>query len=200
MEIVSCNKRCLAALVGTNGTKFPSIRSHLKVAIADCYKDMDVTLNGTFPNDTTVVSQFPSGASWFFQSDPTAYKAAIGSMSPGDAAIIFTPDDTHFDIAEYAIKKGLHVLSKIIRWISCLYSRPSVVTKPATKTLSHHLQLAELAKKVTPYSIYNSSIIQSNIHVQIEFHKRWDPIYLDAREKIRKSGHRISYHVLIRLF
>lgn len=34
-------------------------------------------------------------------------RTAIDAMSPGDAVIIFTPDSTHFPIAEYAISKKL---------------------------------------------------------------------------------------------
>jgi hypothetical protein len=56
---------------------------------------------------------------------------AIGSMKPGDVAIIFTPDDTHFAIASAAIAAGLHVL----------------VAKPIVKNLQEHKQLVALAKK-----------------------------------------------------
>jgi len=52
-------------------------------------------------------------------------------MAPGDAVTIFTPDDTHFDIALYAIERGLHVL----------------VTKPAVKTVEHHRRLLEAARR-----------------------------------------------------
>ena len=31
-------------------------------------------------------------------------------MSPGDAAIIFTPDDSHFQIAAACLAAGLHTL------------------------------------------------------------------------------------------
>ncbi|KAJ3078872.1 hypothetical protein HK102_004184, partial [Quaeritorhiza haematococci] len=84
---------------------------------------------------------------------------AMDQMNPGDAVTIFTPDDTHFDIALYAIRKGLHVL----------------IAKPAVKTLKEHLQLKEEARK-------------HNVLVAIEFHKRFDPIYSDARERIRTLG------------
>lgn len=56
---------------------------------------------------------------------------AIASMKPGDVAIIFTPDDTHYSIASAAIKAGLHVL----------------VAKPIVKTLQEHHELVKLAKK-----------------------------------------------------
>ena len=52
-------------------------------------------------------------------------------LRAGDAITIFTPDDTHFDIAMYAINKGIHVL----------------VTKPAVKTLEHHQELVRAAKE-----------------------------------------------------
>jgi len=50
---------------------------------------------------------------------------------------------THFPIAMYAIKKGLHVL----------------VTKPAVKLLSEHLELVEAARK-------------HNVVCMVEHHKR----------------------------
>jgi hypothetical protein len=52
-------------------------------------------------------------------------------MKPGDVAIIFTPDDTHFSIASAAINAGLHVL----------------VAKPIVKSLEEHKQLVALAKR-----------------------------------------------------
>eukprot|EP00820_Chromera_velia_P004608 Cvel_17604.t1-p1 / transcript=Cvel_17604.t1 / gene=Cvel_17604 / organism=Chromera_velia_CCMP2878 / gene_product=hypothetical protein / transcript_product=hypothetical protein / location=Cvel_scaffold1415:45301-46596(+) / protein_length=338 / sequence_SO=supercontig / SO=protein_coding / is_pseudo=false len=130
--------------VGVNGKKFPEIRKHLQVAIAECYKDMDVTMD-TWPGDSEV--------------NPEAYKTAIDSLQKGDGAIIFTPDDTHFDITLYAIKKGIHVL----------------VTKPVVKTVKEHLLLIQAAR-------------EHKVHVQIEYHKRWDQIYADARERIRDMG------------
>jgi hypothetical protein len=51
-------------------------------------------------------------------------------MSPGDAAIIFTPDDTHFAIASACVRAGLHTL----------------VAKPLVRTLEHHRQLVEEAE------------------------------------------------------
>jgi D-galacturonate reductase len=62
---------------------------------------------------------------------PTDDAQAIGSMKPGDVAIIFTPDDTHFAIASAAITAGLHVL----------------VAKPIVKNLQEHKQLVALAKR-----------------------------------------------------
>jgi hypothetical protein len=39
-------------------------------------------------------------------TDPKAYLTAIKSFLPGDAVTIFTPDDTHFEIALAAIERG----------------------------------------------------------------------------------------------
>lgn len=63
--------------------------------------------------------------------DPGAYIQALDTFKPGDACVIFTPDDTHFNIALEAIRRGLHVL----------------ITKPAVKTLAEHRQLYDEAKK-----------------------------------------------------
>ncbi|KFZ07888.1 hypothetical protein V502_09684 [Pseudogymnoascus sp. VKM F-4520 (FW-2644)] len=91
--------------------------------------------------------------------DPDAYKTAIDALSPGDAITIFTPDTTHYPIALYAIERKIHVL----------------LTKPATKTLEHHQQLVEAAKK-------------AGVFVFIEHHKRFDAAYADAKFKAQKLG------------
>ncbi|ESK98366.1 d-galacturonic acid reductase [Moniliophthora roreri MCA 2997] len=91
--------------------------------------------------------------------DPEAYKEAIDKLKPGDAVIIFTPDPTHYDISMYAIERGLHVL----------------VTKPAVKLLSHHNELVAAAKK-------------KNVVCFVEHHKRFDPVYSDARAKAATLG------------
>jgi D-galacturonate reductase len=131
-------------LCGTNGLKFEGIRAHMKQAIEGVYKDMNIECT-TYPKDDEVNSR--------------AYITAIDNMHPGDIAIIFTPDDTHFEIALAAISRGLHVL----------------VTKPIVQTLEHHRILYEEAKK-------------KNVLVAIEVHKRWDPMYADARDRIRQLG------------
>jgi D-galacturonate reductase len=99
----------------------------------------------TFPNDDCV--------------NPTSYLQAIEHFERGDVVTIFTPDDTHFDIALACIRRGLHVM----------------ITKPAVKTLEHHKILDDEAKKM-------------NVLVGIEVHKRWDPIYTDARDRIQAAG------------
>ena len=131
-------------LCGTNGTKMPGIRAHMQRQIADVYRDTDISCD-TYPADGTV--------------DRKAYLAALDSFSPGDAVTIFTPDDTHFDIALACIEKGLHVM----------------VTKPPVKTLADHLRLVEAAKR-------------KGVLCMVEVHKRYDPIYVDARDRIRNLG------------
>ncbi|BCR93593.1 uncharacterized oxidoreductase YdgJ [Aspergillus awamori] len=92
-------------------------------------------------------------------SDPEAYKAAIDALPAGSAITIFTPDPTHYPIALYAIQRKIHVL----------------ITKPATKLLSDHLDLLAESRK-------------HNVVVYIEHHKRFDPAYSDARAKAAKLG------------
>lgn len=91
--------------------------------------------------------------------DANSYIAALDTFSPGDAVTIFTPDDTHFAIAMAAVERGLHVL----------------VTKPAVMTLAHHRLLHEAS-------------MRRNVIVSVEVHKRWDPMYADARDKIKHLG------------
>jgi D-galacturonate reductase len=91
--------------------------------------------------------------------DPKAYLRAMDELEPGDIVTVFTPDDTHFGIALEAVERGLHVL----------------IAKPIVKTLDEHLTLAEAARR-------------SGVLVAMEVHKRWDPIYADARDRIRQLG------------
>jgi D-galacturonate reductase len=91
--------------------------------------------------------------------DSHAYLAAMDELEPGDIVTVFTPDDTHFTIAMEAVDRGLHVL----------------VAKPIVKTLEEHLTLAAAARR-------------NGVLVAMEVHKRWDPIYADARDRIRQLG------------
>ena len=84
----------------------------------------------TYPGDTEV--------------DAHAYKRALAVIPKGSAVTIFTPDDTHFEIALACVRAGMHVL----------------VTKPICKTLAEHATLAAAA-------------IESNVLVAIEVHKRY---------------------------
>ena len=112
-------------------------------------------ISDAYNNLDVSFSSFPADG----KTDPDAYKAAIDALAEGSAVTIFTPDSTHFPIAMYAIERGHHVL----------------ITKPATKLLSHHLQLLEASRK-------------HNVFVFIEHHKRFDPAYADARHKARILG------------
>ncbi|KAL1297091.1 hypothetical protein AAFC00_004674 [Neodothiora populina] len=131
------------SMVGVSGNKFPAIREHLDKHISQVYNGLDVSFESFPGND---------------QRDPDAYKTAIDALSPGDAITIFTPDPTHYPIALYAIKRGVHVL----------------ITKPAVKTLAEHISLLEEAKK-------------NNVFVFIEHHKRFDPAYADARHRALRT-------------
>eukprot|EP00536_Pseudo-nitzschia_multiseries_P012387 jgi/Psemu1/244477/estExt_Genewise1.C_4710008 len=130
-------------MCGVNGKKFPGIRTHMQRNIGDVYKNMDLTCD-TFPADDSV--------------DPKAYESAAESFQPGDVAVIFTPDDTHFDIALACINRGMHVM----------------VTKPIVQTLDDHLKLAKAAS-------------EKGVLVGVEVHKRLDPFYADARDRVRAT-------------
>lgn len=104
-------------------------------------------------------TSFQSYPSDDVRGDPQAYLAAMDALEPGDMVTVFTPDDTHFAIAMEAVDRGLHVL----------------VAKPLVKTLEEHLTLADAARR-------------NGVLVAMEVHKRWDPIYADARDRIRQLG------------
>ncbi|KAF8821882.1 hypothetical protein IE077_001413 [Cardiosporidium cionae] len=91
--------------------------------------------------------------------DEFAYKRAIDALRKGDGITIYTPDDAHFNICLYAIQRGIHC----------------IIAKPAVLKTSDHFKLIEAARKY-------------NVLVMIEFHKRWDMIYADARQRIRLLG------------
>ena len=126
-------------MVGTSAEKFPAIREHLDTNISKAYNGLDVSFE-----------QYPKGSA----RDPEAYQTAIDALSPGDAVTIFTPDSTHYQIAMYAITRGIHVM----------------ITKPAVKKLEEHQSLIAEAEK-------------HNVFVYIEHHKRFDPAYADARHR-----------------
>jgi len=93
------------------------------------------------------------------ERDSRAYIEAIKSCKKGDICIIFTPDDTHMPIAMEAVRHGMHVM----------------VTKPAVKTLADHKKLIEAAR-------------EAGVLVAVELHKRYDPIYSDAVNKMQGYG------------
>ncbi|KAG9235396.1 hypothetical protein BJ875DRAFT_272211 [Amylocarpus encephaloides] len=112
-------------------------------------------ISNVYNNLDTTFESYPANDT----HDANAYKAAIDALTPGSAITIFTPDTTHYPIALYAIERNIHVL----------------ITKPAVKTLAHHLALLEAAKK-------------HGVFVYIEHHKRYDPAYADARFKAQNLG------------
>jgi len=131
-------------MVGVNGTKIPAIRAHMK-RVLDVYEGIDPSVIETWPPDTVV--------------SPTAFKTAVAAFQPGDMAIIFTPDDTHFEIAMACIERGMHVM----------------ITKPPVKTLKEHQELVAAAKR-------------KGVLCMAELHKRFDPFYVDGRDRIRSFG------------
>ena len=93
------------------------------------------------------------------ERDPQAYTAALQRFERGDVAIVTTPDQTHFAIAAAAIERGLHVL----------------VAKPVVQTLADHQALV------------SQSELQA-VLVGGELHKRWDPFYADASDRISSGS------------
>jgi D-galacturonate reductase len=117
--------------------------------IGDVYQGMDLTLE-TFPGDDQVYER--------------AYEDAIATFNPGDVAVIFTPDDTHYTIAKCCIDRGMHVM----------------ITKPIVQHLDHHRHLSLMAK-------------EKNVLVGVEVHKRLDPFYADARDRARLTLGNFQY-------
>lgn len=128
-------------MVATDGSKHPLIKEHFKKNIEAHYREMDTSYQG-WPREGV--------------KDREAYRPAIDALRPGDAITIFTPDSTHFAIAEYALRRKIHVL----------------VTKPAVQKLRDHIKLVQIAA-------------EEGVLCYVEHHKRFDPAYFDAREKAR---------------
>ena len=84
---------------------------------------------------------------------------SIKHITKGSAVLIFTPDDTHFEIAKYALESGMQVL----------------VAKPLVKTVQEHQTLMQLSE-------------QNDLLLMLEVHKRFDPLYADAVDEIRTLG------------
>lgn len=144
------------ALCGTNGSKFPDIRKHFadKIKFTNI-KDLSFE---QFPQVNLLIEQLNGAEMDFFSNfqgnevNRKAYMDALSHARPGDVCSVFTPDDTHYDIILAALEAGLHVMA----------------TKPMVKTLAQHQALVEKAR-------------EKNVLLQIEVHKRFDPIYNDAR-------------------
>eukprot|EP01060_Flectonema_neradi_P018557 TRINITY_DN2541_c1_g2_i6.p1 TRINITY_DN2541_c1_g2~~TRINITY_DN2541_c1_g2_i6.p1 ORF type:complete len:442 (+),score=78.50 TRINITY_DN2541_c1_g2_i6:85-1410(+) len=99
--------------------------------------------------------------------DAKAYMKALQQFQPGDVCAVFTPDDTHYEICMAALDRGLHVMA----------------TKPMVKTLEEHRALVAKAK-------------EKGCLLQVEVHKRFDPVYNDSCQRIRNLGdfnHYVSY-------
>ena len=93
------------------------------------------------------------------ERDFNAYHTALQTFERGDVAIVTTPDQTHFAIAKAVIERGLHVL----------------IAKPVVQTLDDHSALIALSQ-------------QHKVLVAGELHKRWDPFYADASDRISSGG------------
>ena len=130
-------------LCGRDSTKNNLIQEHFKKNLLKLYPNLDINFD-----------YYPKGT-----SSNESYKEAIDSMKKGSAVLVFTPDDTHYDIAHYALTKQMHVQ----------------VAKPLVKTYNEHCLLESLAQK-------------NNLLCMLEVHKRFDPLYADAKDKIRDLG------------
>jgi len=131
-------------LAGRHGKRFATIKEHFERDIKGAYHDMDISFHA-HPNKPIV--------------DEDAYKEAIMILPKGSAVLIFTPDDTHFEIAKTALEAGMQVL----------------VAKPLVKTVEEHKALMTLSHK-------------EGLLLMLEVHKRFDPLYADAIDEIRTLG------------
>ena len=132
------------SLVGRNGKRFTAIREHFERNLKGAYPNLDVSFEA-YPKEPVV--------------DEEAYKEALSHLKKGSAVLIFTPDDTHFEIAKEALEAGMQVL----------------VAKPLVKTVAEHEALMHLSE-------------EKELLLMLEVHKRFDPLYADAVDEIRTLG------------
>jgi D-galacturonate reductase len=93
------------------------------------------------------------------QASDKAFLEAIAAQQRGGLCFVATPDDTHYQIARAAIEHGLHVH----------------VLKPLVHRLSDQEDLIARARR-------------ASVILAIDYHKRFDEIYLEARGRIRQLG------------
>jgi D-galacturonate reductase len=130
-------------LAGRDAKRFRLIDQHFKSTVKSAYPMLD-----------TSFSPYPKEG---FSNE--AYKEALADMTQGSAVLIFTPDDTHYEMAKDALMAGMHVL----------------VAKPLVKTTKQHEALQKLAK-------------EKGLLLMLEVHKRFDPLYADAVDQIATFG------------
>jgi len=130
-------------LAGRNSYRFELIRKHFSTNIKEAYPTLDTSFN-FYPKEG---------------HSNHAYREALKELAEGSAVLIFTPDDTHFQITKEALLAGMHVL----------------VAKPLVKTVQEHQELQQIAK-------------ERKLLLMLEVHKRFDPIYADAVDQIRTFG------------
>mmetsp|Transcript_11586 Transcript_11586/g.21986 ORF Transcript_11586/g.21986 Transcript_11586/m.21986 type:complete len:415 (-) Transcript_11586:12-1256(-) len=151
--------------IGVVGLTFFDLRARGKIgqriALVGTNAEKEPKIKDHFSRNLT----FPNIGSKEFEFFPKegknskAYLDAIQAFKPGDVCTVFTPDDTHFEICKAALQRGVHVL----------------VTKPMVKTLAQHKELVRIAR-------------EKGVLLQIEVHKRFDPIYNDARQRLQNLG------------
>ncbi|KAF0983813.1 hypothetical protein FDP41_007728 [Naegleria fowleri] len=149
-------------LAGTQGTKFTGIRNHLKRGLSRYNFEGNTIISGSRRDEhseeaLSVVDEYLTETfpADSVEKDIHAYREGLKRLNKGDVVFIFTPDHTHYEIALECINSGMHVL----------------VAKPLVQKLEHHYELINAIRK-------------ENVLVGVEVHKRWDPIYSDARDRI----------------
>jgi len=150
-------------IAGTQGTKYPQIRQHLTKGLSRYnFVKCEKMQKGT---DEISIDEYLNGTfpDDHIEKDIYAYREGLKKLNKGDVVFIFTPDHTHHQIALEAVKAGMHVL----------------VAKPLVQKLEHHYELIEAIRDNEKTE--NGS---RRVMVGVEVHKRWDPIYSDARDRI----------------
>ena len=90
-------------------------------------------------------------------------------MKTGSAVFIFTPDNTHYDIAKYAISRGMHIM----------------IAKPAVQTVAEHQELLSILRSSNKPCL-----------AMVDYHKRFDPIYIDAVMRLQHTDIMYFYSLM----
>ena len=130
-----------ARIAGTNQASVKQLRGKIR--------ELDRMFDCKLP-----VECYPKGK----ENDAAAYKKAINDGPVPDCAIIAIPDQLHYEVASYLIKKGVHCL----------------VVKPLAPTMAEVKKLIALQGE---YKVYGA----------VEFHKRFDRSNLKLRDAIKQG-------------
>lgn len=149
-------------LCGFNGERTFRAAESLCTWIQSQFKNMKADFDMCFP------AKSMSG------THKRAWEQAIDFMTRGSCVCIYTPDSPHFDIAMYALKKGMHVF----------------IAKPIVLSCKEHwlIQQEAARQRLICCAEFHKRLHGMIINPKKQLiHFRLDPMYSDAKEQMRDT-------------